>query len=304
MERKALQLELKDLSKEKRTATIAHAVYDNIDRTGDISRKGMFNASWAESKSDISFYLNHDDEKVPGKVLDVYEDEKKAYTNVYLGNHTLGNDTLIMMDEGVIKSASFGYITVKKEMKQHNGRSIRELKEVKHNETSVLTKLPANPLAGVISVTKSLFPAKESKSLTQSEFDMLKILAAHDQENLTMLINLSARLDSSSDLYNWILWQISRRADVMGSIRSQLQYNAGELKEFNQHIEIMEKFVRDTKASDDCIKSVQSQIDEAKQILSVYDVDGQKASDSKASSQNSNDALMKQILLFKTQLAV
>ncbi len=75
MEKKAITFELKDLDKEKRTAIIAHAVYDNIDQTDDISRKGMFTKSWNESKTaggdniDISFYLNHNDEQAPGKVL-------------------------------------------------------------------------------------------------------------------------------------------------------------------------------------------------------------------------------------------
>lgn len=156
MEKKSIKFELKDLDKEKRIAIIAHAAYDNIDYTKDIARKGMFTKSWNENKDNINFYLNHNDEQAPGKVLDVYEDDNFAYTKAWLGTHTLGNDVLTMMDEGIIKKASFGYYTTKSNPLSIKGLKVRELKEVSHLETSVLTKIPANNLAGVRSVVKSM----------------------------------------------------------------------------------------------------------------------------------------------------
>lgn len=153
---KNIPLELKDIDGTSRTAIIAHAVYNNVDRTKDISRKGMFNKSWNESKNDLKFYFNHDDAQAPGKVVDVFEDEEKAYTKVWLGTHTLGEDTFKMLTEGVIKDASFGYYTIKSNPIEVKGQKVRELKEVAHVETSVLTKMPANPLAGVVQVFKSL----------------------------------------------------------------------------------------------------------------------------------------------------
>lgn len=205
MEYKSVTLEMKDLDKGSRTAIIAHAVYNNIDRAKDISRKGMFSKSWHESKEDINLYLNHNDEQSPGKVLDVYEDDGKAYTKAWLGTHTLGNDTLIMMDEGIIKKASFGYITVQSNPINIKGQKVRELKEVKHFETSLLTKIPCNPQAGVTKVYKA--------------FDQL------------------------------------------------------ELKELTDRLEIMDKFCRSTKASDECIQNILTQIDEIKSYLSKYDTD-------------------------------
>lgn len=205
MERKSINFELKDLDKSKRTAIIAHAAYDNIDFTKDISRKGMFNKSWAETKSDINFYLNHNDEQAPGKVVDVYEDNQFAYTKAWLGTHTLGNDVLTMMDEGIIKKASFGYITEKSAPITVKGQKIRELKEVRHLETSVLTKMPANAKAGVVSVTKAF-------------------------ESIT----------------------------------------AAELKEFEQHLTSLERFCRNTKASDGCIKSMLEEVESIKQFISEY----------------------------------
>ena len=112
MERKSVSLELKDFSPGSRTAVIAHAVYNNIDRTKDISRKGMFAKSWAEYKG-IEFLFNHVDSKPVGPVVRTFEDEQKAYTEVKFGNWTLGNDVMAMADAGVLKGASFGYVAIK-----------------------------------------------------------------------------------------------------------------------------------------------------------------------------------------------
>lgn len=270
MERKSITFELKDLDKTKRTAIIAHAAYDNIDYTKDISRKGMFTKSWQESKSDISFYLNHNDEQAPGKVVDVYEDEKFAYTKAWLGTHTLGNDVLTMMDEGVIKKASFGYITNRSTPINIKGQKVRELKEVTHIETSVLTKMPANIKAGIVTVNKSFAADIDIKTLNSAEQSLLKRISNTDQSTLQDLISIAANLDSQSDLYMWVSYAISRRADMMGDVRSQLRYNSGELKEMRNYVATMEKFCRNTKASDDCIKSILQEVDEAKNFISTY----------------------------------
>jgi len=270
MERKSISFELKDLDKTKRTAIIAHAAYDNIDFTQDISRKGMFTKSWQESKSDISFYLNHDDTQAPGKVIDVYEDDKFAYTKASLGTHTLGNDVLIMMDEEIIKKASFGYITQRSTPITVKGKKVRELKEVTHIETSVLTKMPANIKAGVVSVVKAFEGVINIKTLNNAEQALLKRISNTDQATLQDLISIAANLDPQSDLYMWVSYAISRRADMMGDVRSQLRYNSGELKEMRNYVATMEKFCRNTKASDDCIKSILLEVEEAKNFISQY----------------------------------
>lgn len=156
IEHKAAEaFELTEMNKESRTAVIAHAVYDNIDRLGDISRRGMFNKSWNEKKA-IKFLIDHDESQQPGTVVGVYEDEKKAYTKVKFSESTIGTDTMIQMDEGIIRGASFGFYPVKFNRMEVKGKKVRELKEVWHDETTVTKRLgPINPLAGVVKVTKA-----------------------------------------------------------------------------------------------------------------------------------------------------
>src|SRR5678815_4146217 len=154
MEKSAgINLELKDLDTSKRTAVIKHAVYTSIDRVKDISTKGMFTKSWQENKPD--FLFNHIEGKTVGSTTRTFDDESGAYTEVKFGNWTLGNDVLEMAGEGVLKGASFGYITDKKDFVQIKGQKIRKLLEVRHIETSLLTVLPAHPEAGIVMLNKA-----------------------------------------------------------------------------------------------------------------------------------------------------
>ena len=190
------EFELKDFDKNRRTAVIAHAVYDVVDKVQDISRKGMFNKSWSEAKArgierTIGFYINHDPEKQPGLVKDAWETENKAYTKVWFGNHTLGNDTMIMMADGIIRDASFGYKTIQKNMKEIKGKTVRELKEVIHGETSVVYGLePVNDLAGVVSVTKA-GKLGELKTRIESMESFCRTTNASDDSIQTLLNQIS-----------------------------------------------------------------------------------------------------------------
>jgi len=263
---KSIGFEVKDFSKEKRTAIIAHAVYNNIDRTDDISTKGMFNSSWSRNEM-VAFYLNHDDNLAPGKVMRTFEDENKAYTQVKFGNYTLGNDVLEMVDFGVITGASFGFETEKKDFITKNGRKVRRLLQVKHIETSLLTKQAANPLAGIVSYNKSF----ENKQLNDAERSALADIAEADQNVLEMLIRLSGNLSPKDDLYEWVSWNISRRADSMSAIRSYIKYSESQIKSIKSHMDVLERFCRDTTASDATIFNVQRTIEEYKSILSAHD---------------------------------
>ena len=205
LEYKSIPLQLKDIDNEHRIVVFAHATYDNIDRMDDISRKGMFAKSWNEHKSDIGFYINHDPERQPGMVRDVFEDDKHGYTKAEFGKHTLGNDTLEMVDMGIIKDASFGFKAIKYNKLPIKGRSrpVRELKEVYHGESTLVHGLaPINPLSGVKLVRKSAEP---------------------------YILELKAKLET------------------------------------------LEKFVRNAKASDECIIQIADEVKAIQDIISQYD---------------------------------
>jgi len=275
VEYKSLPLKTKDVDKGTRTAVIAHAAYNYIDKAKDISRKGMFSKSWEESKNDISFYFNHDDTQAPGKVIGVSEDADFAYTEVKMGTHTLGNDVLIMMDEGIAKKASFGFITMKSKPIEVKGQKVREITEVKHVETSILTKLPANDKAGVIQVNKSFSPRLELKTLSDAEQSFLAQIIRSGSQNIRAALDLADSIDVDSDLYTWINCFIQQQSSWIGDAKSNLRWGRksldGSLTDLKSHIANMERFCRNTRASDDCIQSVEAELKAARQIVSQFD---------------------------------
>lgn len=301
MEIKSIDLEFKDIDTGKRQGVIAHAIYGEVDEVGDISTRGMFKKSWQENKS-VDFLFNHEEDQIVGTTTDLYDDEKKAYTAVSFGKWKLADDVMEMAEAKVLRGASFGYKTTRKEFKQMSGRKVRVLKEVYHKETSLLTKRPAHPKAGLISMTKQ-FEGLELKKLSSPEIAMLKQIVANDHNALQMLVDFSSRLEVTSDLYTWINYNISRRAEMIGSLRDQLKYNSGEIKAIQEHIITMETFCRNAKASDDCIKSVESEIAEAKSLLSSYDTLDTHLIGAQSSSSGGNDreAYRRKLLLLTMQ---
>jgi len=275
IEYKSIPLKVNDVDKSSRTAVIAHAAYNNIDRTKDISRKGMFKKSWDEGIDEISLYVNHDDTQAPGKVVGVKEDAEYAYTETKMGTHTLGNDTLIMMDEGIIKKASFGYITVKSKPIEIKGQKVRELLEVKHIETSVLTKMPANPKAGIVSVVKAFSGLLELKTLNDQEQAFLQMIISSGSKLVRQALDLADSLDPDADLYTWVNYFIQQQSSWIGDAKSNLRWGRKALDhsmtDLKSHIQNMERFVRNTRASDDCIKSIEAELLSAKHIVSLYD---------------------------------
>lgn len=186
MEKSAgIALEFKDLDTNKRTAVIKHAVYTSIDRVKDISTKGMFTKSWQENKPD--FLFNHVEGKTVGSTIRTFDDETGAYTEVKFGNWTLGNDVLEMASESVLKGASFGYVTEKKDFVQIKGQKIRKLLEVRHIETSLLTVLPAHPEAGIVLLNKSLEDISE---------DEITELLTWGNEHITSLKSYVQKIES------------------------------------------------------------------------------------------------------------
>lgn len=266
METKAIGIELKDIDKGKREVTFAHAAYDNIDLAGDISRKGMFDKTWKETKDDVNLYLNHDDTQAPGKIIKLFDDQYKAYTTGKMGTHTLGNDVLIMADEGIIKKASFGFIATKAPKITVKARSIRELKEVAHLESSVLTKMPCNPETGIMSVTKAFDRGGlviDFKSLQPIEQTFLKNMIAGHQGNLEKLVNFQATLPPESDLYTTTNYWIQSLSGQMSDMKSSLKWNTKSAEmdsEVKAHLDNMKKFCRDTTASDGTILNIMAEI--------------------------------------------
>lgn len=259
MLRKSIDLCLKDIDMSKREAVIAHATYKTLDSDGDRSNRGMFDKSWKEQWNILRFFLNHKKDQAPGKPLKGWDDGEHAYTHVKLGTHTLGEDVLKMLDEQTIVAASFGYDPTKTKDIKGKGQDILE---VVHFETSVLTHWGAHSDSGPVKVVKSLsdFPPMKLKQLTDAEQQMLSGLISGGMGSMMEMCDMAMNMDPQSDLYTVIMWWISRMSDMMGDMRANLRYGMKAASEMNAQVQKMEKFIRNTTASDDAIQLIQKSL--------------------------------------------
>jgi HK97 family phage prohead protease len=253
---KSIELNIKDIDMGKREAVIAHATYKTLDGDQDRSNRGMFDKSWKENFNLLRFFLNHKKDQAPGKPLQTWDDSDHAYTKVKLGSHTLGEDVLKMLDEGVIVAASFGFDPIK--FKDIKGKG-KDFIEVKHYETSVLTHWGAHEQSGIVKVEKAAdIPKFNLKQLNEQEQALLVRLIGNGMDSIQAAVEVAAQLDTESDLYTYIMYIISRQADQIGGLRSELRYGMKEKVE--QQIAKMQKFIRNTTASDDAIATIQKSL--------------------------------------------
>lgn len=259
---------IKDIDMGKRTAVIAMATYQSLDREGDRANKGMFTKSWNENKTDIRLFKNHNKYSGPGRVDDYWEDEQHAYIKAYLGTHTEGNDTLIQLDEGIIVAASYGFNPVKApRLKEGKGY---DLKEVQWLETSVLTHWGAHKESGVVSVQKHWDP-EMLKELNDQEKAFMRRLITNRQEGLNMIIDMNNQVQEGSDLWIYINELIADQAYNIAWLKRRLEYGVKEVAELRASVKAMEKFISNSKASDECVQRIQQELDNTKQLLSDID---------------------------------
>lgn len=308
LEYKSIPLSVDDVSKDSRTAVIAHATYDNIDKVGDISRPGMFNKSWSENKAGIKFLVDHDNALKPGKVLDVWESKASAFTKVHFSNTTLGNDTMEMISDGIIEGASFGFKAIKSNRIEVKGQKVRELKEVYHAETTVTNALdPINPESRVVLLTKAMNGlATEIKALSNDEQAIIRKLIDGSHSNMESAVNFSKNLDTQSDLYTWISYYISQQASGIGDMRSRLQWGTRDYKAMKARAEKLEAFCRNSNASDECIQSIMDEAKALQHIVSQFDTANTHDDEPDASDDGSANEteVLRALQLFNLQLSM
>lgn len=258
---------IKDLDMSKREAVIAHATYSDLDREGDRANKGMFTKSWNENFDDLRFFLNHKKDLAPGKPLKTWEDDNHAYTQVYLGTHTLGEDTLKQMDEGIIVASSYGFDPVRQTKMAKGGY---DMKEVRHFETSVLTHWGAHKSSGVVSVIKSFNPTR-LKELNDTEKNFLRRLIDNRSQALQMAIEMNGIVTEGTDMWSYINEIIGSQSYDIGYLKRRLEYGVKEVDDLRAGVKAMEKFIQNTKASDECILQITEELENTKQLLSEID---------------------------------
>ncbi|WLR50040.1 HK97 family phage prohead protease [Bacillus tianshenii] len=136
MKYKSLPTEFK-VDEEKREIEAYVSTFDFKDSDGDIVRKGAFSQTVKQDKSRIKVLWQHDIKSPVGLPKHIEEDSKGLYTVSKISKTTLGNDLIILANDGVISETSIGFNTLKD--KWNKGENARELLQLKLWEYSFVT---------------------------------------------------------------------------------------------------------------------------------------------------------------------
>ena len=152
MELKTCNIEIKDLDIAGRMVQAYYSNYDSIDSDGDVIVKGIYNKSIKErgpgsDKPRIKHLFNHWD--AAGEIKELGEDDQGGWFVSKLGRHTVGRDTLLMYEDGIITEHSHGFEIIKSTNETREGKDIRVLQEGILWEASSLDKWGANMNTGL-----------------------------------------------------------------------------------------------------------------------------------------------------------
>ena len=158
MQKLTVPLEIKALS--NREFSGYGSVFGNTDLGGDVVMRGAFKRSIAQKRKDDqlpSMFWMHDPSRVPGKWLDMEEDQRGLAVKGVLAETPLGDEIHTLLKMEAVRGLSIGFVTKDQDFDDDGNRLI---KEVDLWEVSVVS-LPMNPLAQVAHVKSQLSAAGE-----------------------------------------------------------------------------------------------------------------------------------------------
>jgi len=131
------------------------AIFGNVDWGGDVILPGAFKRTLAWHKSEDTLpamFWMHDRSRVPGKWLDMIEDEKGLATKGELAPTDLGKEVHTLLKMEAVRGLSIGYLP--KEV-DFTADGVRVVKDVDLLEVSIVS-IPMNPKAQIQHVKSRL----------------------------------------------------------------------------------------------------------------------------------------------------
>lgn len=148
---KSIELELKSTDQERGIVEGYAAVFNNIDRHGDV----LLPKSLKHKNVRVPLLWNHDANQVIGSVV-VTEDQKGYKYSGQIAINSENEDIRrkaqwvhSLIKEGHVNRNSFGFVVEDAEVGKKDGRTVLFIKKTDVAEVSIVP-MPANPRAGVV----------------------------------------------------------------------------------------------------------------------------------------------------------
>jgi len=217
--------EIKDIDVKARTVQAYYFNAQTVDSDNDIISLDAYDKSIAErgpksSLPRIKHLFNHWDGA--GVVQELGSDEKGGWFLSKLGRHSVGRDTLLMYEDGLITEHSHGFETVDSGVEMAGNQEIRRIKEGILWEVTSLDKWGANMNTPVMKSLEdrnywtkridTLLKAFNTGTYTDETFELLEIqliqikemIRLFDKpEQLPTLKEAGGQPTSKADLYKY-----------------------------------------------------------------------------------------------------
>lgn len=197
------EVAIKDVDGKKGIITGYFSVFNNEDSDGDTILKGAFTKTISErgpqsTQPRIKHLRNHNIYEPIGTLTELKEDTKGLYYESMPGTHTIGVDTVKMIESGLITEHSFGFEVVRKQVVDPNAdwRDRKQiLQELKMWEGSSLTAWGANERTGGAAL-KSMGKDAYTKMLSDRQKALEKFCRSTDatDETIELLLLESKQL--------------------------------------------------------------------------------------------------------------
>ena len=131
------------------------AIFGNVDLGGDVILPGAFRRTLAQHKADDNMppmFWMHDMSRIPGKWLDMNEDEKGLANKGELAPTDLGKEVHTLLKMDAVRGLSIGYIPKDYD---YNADGVRVIRDVDLFEVSIVS-IPMNPKAQIQHVKSRL----------------------------------------------------------------------------------------------------------------------------------------------------
>lgn len=138
MKYKSIPTELKANFEKRRIEGYA-SIFGNVDMGDDITHKGAFSKTVKERMPKGSIKFMRDHHVLLGMPETLEEDSKGLLTVNRVSKTQIGDETLEMVADGTLTEMSFGFDIIKSDFTEEGGKEIRNIREVKLWETSVVT---------------------------------------------------------------------------------------------------------------------------------------------------------------------
>lgn len=173
---------IKDIDLKKRVVTGYLSQVDIEDDGGDIVTASAFTKTLQERGNDVYFLHQHKFDMPHGKFAELMVDSYGLkFVSNPLPNTSYSNDTLELIQKGIIGATSIGYITTKHENKG-NTRIIKELKlyegstvTVPMNKGAIITGLKSMTLQDLKTKESQILKAFRNGTFTDDTFTLLEL---------------------------------------------------------------------------------------------------------------------------------